>query len=269
MKKIFYSLLVSFALLAACKKGELVENTEYEKLEYADPKYSYIKILNVTPGSPVVNFYMDGAKFSAQQSTLGIENAGYTYNQVFPDLGYAVTSPGAHNITAKIIPSVPAAQDPGLEVFNQNITPAAGKYYTLFTTGMYSTASPATKKIPSYVMVEDSKPLLDTSKIFIRVANFYNGSANIDLVKDVATGPVIVSNVAYGTASGWAEIPALVPGTTNAVKLFLNVNGTTTPLISAGATVTFTKGRAYTFYTRGVLGNATYPLAATFYTTFY
>jgi hypothetical protein len=264
MKKILYFIVAGIGLLAACTKGELVENTVYEKLEYADPKYTYLKVLNLTPASPAVNFYMDGAKFSAQYSTLGIENAGYAYNGLFPDLGYAVTSPGSHTLTAKIIPT--ATADANLEVFKQTITPAAGKYYTIFTSGLYTTVD---KKIPTAFMLEDSKPALDTSKIFVRVANIYNGSSSVDLVKDLATGTKIVSNVAYGTASGWAEVPALLPGSTNAVKLYLNLTTTTTPLIAAGTTVTLTKGRAYTIYMRGILGNSTYPLSATFYTTFY
>jgi hypothetical protein len=264
MKKILYFIVAGIGLLAACTKGELVENTVYEKLEYADPKYTYLKVLNLTPASPAVNFYMDGSKFSAQYSTLGIENAGYAYNGLFPDLGYAVTSPGSHTLTAKIIPT--ATADANLEVFKQTITPAAGKYYTIFTSGLYTTVD---KKIPTAFMLEDSKPALDTSKIFVRVANIYNGSSSVDLVKDLATGTKIVSNVAYGTASGWAEVPALLPGSTNAVKLYLNLTTTTTPLIAAGTTVTLTKGRAYTIYMRGILGNATYPLSATFYTTFY
>lgn len=264
MKKILYLIVASIGLLAACSKGDLVENTEYEKVPAGDPKYAYLKILNVTPSSPTVNFYIDGAKFTSAQSTLGVENSGYTYNGIFPDLGYAITSPGNHSLTAKVIPT--ATADANLEVFNQAIAPEAGKYYTIFTTGTYSTT---TKKIPSSVMVEDKKPGLDTSKIYVRVANFYNGSTNLDLVKDVVTGTKIVSNVAYGAVSDWAEIPGLVGGTTNAVKVFLNTTTTTTPLIAAGTTLTLTKGRAYTLYTRGVLGNTTFPLTLTFYTTFY
>ena len=93
MKNILYFIVVGLGLLTACKKGTLVENTDYDKLEYADQKYNYLKILNVTPGCLAVNLYNDGAKFTSQYSTLGIENAGYAYNGIFPDLGYAVTTP--------------------------------------------------------------------------------------------------------------------------------------------------------------------------------
>ena len=96
-----------------------------KRLIPGDPKYSYIKILNVTPSSPTINYFLDGIKFSGSLSSLGVENAGYNYTtatSVYPDLGYAVTSPGAHVLTAKIIAT--AAADPGLEVFNTTINPA-------------------------------------------------------------------------------------------------------------------------------------------------
>lgn len=265
MKKILYFIAACTFLMTACEKeNEVVENTPYEKVTEGDTKYSYLKFLNVTPGSPVVNFYLDDVKFSANLSSSGVENSGYAYNGIFPDLGYAVTSPGTHKVTAKIVPS--ATADASLEVLNTTINPAPGKYYTVFSTGAYSATN---KSVGPLLMLEDVRPALDTSKIYVRVANFYNGSTNLDLVKDVATGTKIVSNVAYGTASNWAEIPALIGGTSNSIKLFLNTTTTTTPLISAGTTLTLTKGRAYTLYTRGIVGNTTFPLALSFYTTFY
>ncbi|MGM9476698.1 DUF4397 domain-containing protein [Pedobacter sp. GSP4] len=264
MKKILYFIAVGIGLFAACKKGDLVESTTYEKIAPADPKYSYLKILNLSPASPALTFYMDGAKFSSALSTLGTENAGYAYNGLFPDLGYAVTTPGSRVLTGKILST--ATADANLEVFNTTIAPEAGKYYTVYTTGQYNTT---TKKIPSSLMVEDNRPALDTTKIFVRMVNLSAGSPNLDLVKDVATGTKIISNVAYGTATAWTEIPSLGPGITPSIKVFINPTGTSTPLLAAGSTFALTKGRAYTIYVRGIIGNATYPFAATFYTTFY
>ncbi|MFW0714672.1 DUF4397 domain-containing protein [Pedobacter sp. N23S346] len=264
MKKILYFIAVCIGLLAACKKGDLVESTAYEKISPGDTKYAYLKILNLTPASPALTFYMDGNKFSSALSTLGTENAGYAYNGLFPDLGYATTSPGTHTLTAKIIPT--AAADANLEIFSTIINPQAGKYYTVFTTGQYSTT---TKKIPSSVMLEDVRPALDTTKVFLRVVNLYNGSPNLDITRDLATGTKMITNVAYGTASDWVEIPNIGPGVTPVVKTFINATGTTNTLIAAGVSLTFTKGRAYTLYMRGIVGNTTYPFSGTIYTTFY
>ncbi|MFF5383742.1 DUF4397 domain-containing protein [Pedobacter suwonensis] len=268
MKKILYLIAVSTLLCAACKKQALVENTVYEKIQPGDPKYSYIKILNVTPNSPTVNFFVDGTKFSAGLSSLGVENAGYNYataTSLFPDLGYATTTPGSHKLTAKIIAS--AKTDAGLEVFNTSINPQAGKYYTIFTTGQYNTT---TKQIPSSLVVEDIKPALDTSKVFVRVINLYDGSPNVDLIKgDVPTGPKIISNVAYGTSSGWAEVPNPGSGTAPSIKYLLYNTATGGAVIAGTFTLSLSKGRAYTLYLKGVVGNTAFPPTITSYTTFY
>jgi len=268
MKKILYFVAVATVLLSACKKQALVENTVYEKVAPGDPKYAYVKILNVTPSSPTVNFFIDGTKFSAGLSSLGVENAGYNYataTSLFPDLGYAITSPGSHKLTAKIIAS--ATADAGLEVFNSQITPQAGKYYTIFTTGQYNTTA---KQIPSSLVVEDIKPALDTSKVFLRVINVYNGGPNIDLIKgDLPTGPKIVSNVAYGTSSAWAEVPSPGSGVAPSVK-YLLYNTTSGGAVIAGTlTLSLSKGRAYTLYLKGVAGNSAFLPTVTAYTTFY
>ncbi|UKT63600.1 DUF4397 domain-containing protein [Pedobacter mucosus] len=268
MKKILYFFVVGMGLLTACKKGELVENTPYEKIAPADPKYSYIKILNLTPGSPVANYYIDGTKFSASLSSTGIENTGYSYNILFPDFGYAVTTPGTHKLTAKIVPA--AAADANLEILNTTINPVAGKYYSLFTTGQYTTTS---KTIPSVLTIEDIRPALDTAKIFVRFVNLANGSPNIDVVKgaDLATGTKIISNVAYGaSSSGWVEIPALGAGTAPIVPIWFVNSATGASIFPAVLSLTITKGRAYTIYSRGIVGTTGTTLPTyTFYTTFF
>lgn len=246
----------------ACEKGTLVETTEYEKVAPGDPKYSYLKILNLTPSSPVLNFLVDGKKFSANLSSSGVASTGYAYNGLFPDLGYAVVTPGTRSLTATIAPT--ATVDPNLEVFKQSINAAAGKYFTIFTTGVYSTA---TKNIPSALVLEDIKPALDTSKIFIRVVNLYNGSPNMDITR-ISTGVKLVSNLAYGTASPFTEIPN--PGAGAAPSnAFTVTNAATGAALVTTLTVSLTKGRAYTIYFRGILGNASFPLASGFLTSFY
>lgn len=262
MKKLIYILLGLASLFAACEKGTLVETTEYEKVAQGDPKYSYIKILNLTPSSPVLNFFIDGAKFSSNQSTTGLPSTGYAYNGLFPDLGYAVTTPGSKVLSANIIPT--ATADANLEVFKQTINAAAGKYYSVFTTGVYSTT---TKNIPSALVLEDVKPALDTSKIFVRFVNLYNGSPNLDIVR-ISTGVKLASNVAYGTASPFTEIPNPGSGVAPA-NAFRIDNATTGAVLIPTATLTYSKGRAYTLYFRGILGNTNFPLTATSYTTFY
>ncbi|TCC94019.1 DUF4397 domain-containing protein [Pedobacter frigiditerrae] len=265
MKKIIYLIFACVAILSACKKGKFVENTEYERLGVADPKYTYLKFLNVTPSSPTINFYIDGAKFTSGQSTSGVENAGYNYTtatSLYPDFGYAVTAPGSRKLTAKIIPSVTV--DPSLEVLNTTITPAAGKYYTIFTSGVYSTTN---KSVGPVLVVEDVRPALDTSKVFVRVINLYNGGPNVDLIRN-STGTKLVSNLPYGAASPFAEIGSPGVGVAPAVLYTLN-NAATNTALASNVSYSFTKGRAYTIFLKGILGNATFPLTLTNYTTFY
>ncbi|RZK58701.1 MAG: DUF4397 domain-containing protein [Pedobacter sp.] len=264
MKKLLYIILACSVSFAACEKGTLVETTEYEKVALGDPKYSYLKILNVTPGSPFINYYVDGAKFSSALSSSGVENSGYNYataTSLYPDFGYATTAPGARKLTAKTIPSLTI--DANLEVLNTTITPVAGKYYTLFTSGVYSATN---KSVGPILMIEDIRPALDTAKIFLRFVNMYSGSPNLDLVK-TSTMSKIATNVAYGAASKFAEIP--MPGNgiapVNALALYDSLTGVA---LTSSANFTFTKGRAYTIYIRGVLGNTTYPLTTGSYTTF-
>lgn len=262
MKKLTYILLAFAGFFAACEKGTLVETTEYEKVAPGDPKYSYIKILNLTPSSPVLNFFIDGAKFSANQSTTGLPSTGYAYNGLFPDLGYAVTTPGSKVLSANIIPT--ATADANLEVFKQTINAAAGKYYSVFTTGVYSTT---TKNIPSALVLEDIKPALDTSKIFVRIVNLYNGSPNLDVVR-ISNGVKLASNVAYGTASPFTEITN--PGSGVAPSNAFRVDNAATGVAIIPTTIyALSKGRAYTIYYRGILGNTSFPLTGGFYTTFY
>lgn len=261
MKKISYYFIASIVLLASCSKTDVVENTQSPKTpETTNNKNAYLKILNVTPSSPTVNFYIDGAKLTYAQPIVGFDYPSYSYNAVSFDFGYSIVSAGNRTLSAKIIAS--ATTDANLEVFSQTITPDAGKYYTIFTTGNYTS-----KKIPSSVIVEDKTSGIDPTKILIRVANFYNGSTKLDLFKESATGTKIVSDIAYGTISDWVDISALTSGTNNSIKVVFNSTTASTPLISTETTLTLSKGRAYTLYTSGVLGNTNFPLTTNLYTT--
>ena len=261
MKKIIYLIAVSIGLLTACKREEFVENTVYEKIAPADPKYSYFKVLNATAGSPIVNYYLDGVKSSGLYTTTGVES-GYAYNGLFPDLGYAVATPGTRSLGARLTSVALPATDRGLEVFTAPFNLASGKYYTIFTTGIYNTTS---KKIESSLILEDIRPSLDTSKIFIRFVNMYNGSPNLDLTQVVSnTSQKLATNVAFGKASDWAAIAS--PSLSSVYSITNNSGGT---VVASSLATTLTKGRSYTIYIRGVFGNATDPGTVSSYTTFY
>nr|MBC7613097.1 DUF4397 domain-containing protein [Pseudopedobacter sp.] len=258
MKKILFIFAIGIGIFTACKKGELVENTKYEKLEPGSTKFAYLKLLNASPGSPVVNFYINGTKFSSVYTSSGKENGGFGYNGLFPDLGYAYTTPKSQTLSAKILDN--ASINPGLEVFNNSIVPEGGKYYSIITNGLYNTT---TKQIPNYTVIEDVRPATDTTKVFVRLINMYSGGPSVDMI-DLTTGQTLAKAVPTGTASSWFIIPN--PGQSNKYAF---KNSTTSVAYSVSLIATLTKGRAYTVYTRGVAGNTTYPFDLGFYTTFY
>ncbi len=261
MKKITYIFLLFTAAFASCKKNELVETSTYTVVKAGDPANSYVRFINMTPGSPISNYFLNGVKISGGPSTTGIE-AGFTYASAFPMGGgqYVPARVGANSLEAKIIG--PALVDPGLSVFNTTVNTAAGKYYSLITSGVYNTVD---KKIPSSILIEEVKPSLDTSKIFVRLINLFNGGvANIDMVQQT-TGQVIIPNVAFGAASEFTVIP--LPGQSNIYR-FLNT-GTTTPASANTLTAQLIKGQAYTIILRGVNGSITTPFGISFYSSFY
>lgn len=240
-----------------------MENTVYEKLQPADPKYSYFKVLNLSAGSPAVNYFLEGTKASGLYSTTGVES-GYGYNGLFPDLGYAVTTPGTHTLSARLTSAALPVADRGLEVFTGSFDLPAGKYFTIVPGGLYNTT---TKKIESSLVLEDVRPALDTTKIYVRFANLYSGSPNLDVTQTLAgVSQKIASNIGFGKASEFVVISN--PGKANLYNLTNSSTGAVV-LTTATTGITLIKGRAYTLYIRGVLGNATYPPLFTFFTTFY
>lgn len=258
MKKIIYILAISIGFFSACKKGLLVENTVYEKLEPGDTKYAFLKLLNASPGAPVVNFYINGTKFSSAYTSLGVENGGFGLNGLFPNLGYANTSPGAQTLTASTLAN--ATVDPGLQVYSNTITPEGGKYYSVFATGNYDAVG---KKIPSTIILNDVRPATDTTKVFIRFVNLYNGGPSLDMIQTV-DNKKIASNVAFGKTSDWIVIPN--GGQSNKYSFS---DSTTGIALTGLLTATLTKGRAYTIYSFGTAGSTAFPFKADFYTTFY
>ncbi|WP_231490620.1 DUF4397 domain-containing protein [Pedobacter sp. Leaf170] len=259
MKKILYILVVLTTSFLACKKGTLVESTPYTKINAGDPAYSYLRFINVAPGSPVVNYYLGDVRSSGNYNALTGET-GFGYVSIFPISSgqYLPIAPGTNKVDAKIVAT--ATVDKGLNVFNSTINTEGGKYYTMFLNGSYG----ADKKIPSSLLLEEVKPKLDTSKVLIRLVNLYSGATgNMDVLQN-ATGQSLISNIAFNNASGFVEIP--LPGQSNVYQI--RVAGTTTPLTINFAPV-LSKGQAYTFVTSGIAGSTTFPFRINSYTSFY
>ena len=248
-------------MFTACKKGDLVESTPYNKINAGDPTYSYLRFINITPGSPNINFYLNSTRVTGAYNALSGET-GFGYLTFFPNLGgqYVPITPGKNTIDAKIVSS--ATTDANLNVFNTPIETVGGKYYSLLTTGAYTTD----KKISNSVLLEEVKPLLDTTKILVRLVNLFNGgTANLDMVQK-STGQVLISNVAQNMVSPYVAIP--LPGQAN-VYVFNYTGTTTAPIATYSVTATLTKGQAYTFFVRGINGSTAFPFGTNYTTSFY
>jgi len=259
MKRLIYLFTLAAIVFGACEKGTLVENTEYTIIKAGDPSYSFLRFINFTTGSPEINFSLNGERVSGGASTSG-KQVGYLYLGVFPGTGgtYIPAKVGANTIAANIVSS--ATVDPGVEVYNNSINTEGGKYYSYFTTGTYNSTN---KKIGSSFVLEEVKPVLDTTKVFVKLVHLGTGAPNVDFVLQ-STGKKIISNVANGAGSNFTEVP--LPGQ-NAVYLVSNAE-TGATIVQLAATA-LTKGRAYTFILRGVAGSTATPLGVSYYTSFY
>lgn len=263
MKRIFYTMLVFAIGITACEKPEIVSDSAYESIKPGDPAYSFVKIINASPRSPLVNFYFDSQKFTAGLSSSGAETSGLAYGGAYPSSGYAVASPKTYTLSGRIAGA--ATVDPGLEVLNQSFTAGGGKYYTIFTDGAYDLS---TKKISAIKILEDKIPALDTSKVLIRFVNMLTGGPGIDLVKDRLDGAKLAVNVQYSQSTDWIELPDPGPGTAPSFNFFFYNAATGQPINNVAIAVTLSKGRAYTLFVRGVAGDTAFPLTLAGFVSF-
>lgn len=248
MKRLLYIFALGIGLFSACKKGTLVESTVYEKIEPGSTKYAYLKFLNVSPGSPLINFYVNGSKFSGAYTSLGTENNGLGYKSYFPGSGFATTTPGTQTLSASTLASDKVF--PGLQIFSNPISPEAGKYYSIVLAGVYDSTA---RKIPNFIVLSEARPALDTTKIYVRLVNLFNGSPNIDMTQ-ASNGQKIITNAAFAKVTDWVSIPNA--GQLNTYTFSDSATGLVFPKQTIPA---LTKGRAYTFYAAGVNTGKTYP----------
>lgn len=201
---------------------------------------SSIKAMHLSPNAPALNILVDSTKTVGVLATNSIES-GLVFGNISPSLsgGYAFVTSGAHTISAK----VPASSTtlPGQTITSKQFTFEPGKFYSVAIVDSLSRLDA--------VIVEDNLDIPDTSKSYFRIANFMlNGTADVDITSSTITGYSFQRNgLAYKSVSNFDTLSA---GT---YKILLRANGSATRLdsITAFAPV---KGRKYTLYTRGVVG---------------
>ena len=241
--------LLGISMLAACSKDG-VQNIS------APTDGAYIKFYNFGVNSPSVNFFANDAKVTAFSSTsctppssppnpacttTGVESTtGTAYGAVGNGGLYSNLAPGQYTFAGKIS----AATDNGLAVAKLQSTLAAGKYYSLYTSGFYD---PAAKTMEAFI-VEDPIPAdIDFTKSYVRFVNASSNSSPITVyAKNPGTGDSLVvgSSIAYKNASAFVPVPGAV------YDLTARASGSNTAL-SVATAVSFSAARVYTVSLRG------------------
>lgn len=199
-----------------------------------------IKAMHLSPNAPAFNILIDSTKAVGVLSTTSIES-GLVFGNIFPSLsgGYAFIPGGAHTISAKVPTS--STTLPGQTITSKQFTFEQGKFYSVAIIDSLSRLDA--------VIVEDNLNIPDTSKSYFRIANFMlNGTADVEFTSSTMLGYNFQKNgLAYKSVSNFDTLSA---GT---YKIMLRANGSATRLDSITAFAP-AKGRKYTLYTRGVVG---------------
>jgi hypothetical protein len=227
--------LVTAAALSAC---------DYEKNQVQDiagpAPSARIKFFNFGVGTPGVNFYANDRKMTAISSATGAESTTGVAQGLAASGGfYNGIEPGTYAVTGKIA----ATTDKDLAISNVSATIAAGKAYSYYISGIYST----TAKTADAFIVEDAIPAQDYAVAYVRFVNAISNSQPMTLsIKNAETAAVtaIGSAVAYKSGGAFVAVP---PGV---YDLSTRVTGASTDAITRTA-VTFTDGRIYTIASRG------------------
>jgi hypothetical protein len=226
--------LLFASLLAACGTKEV------QSLTGTDPQ-GRVRFFNFGVNAPSVNFYADGTKMTAIQSTTGTEStAGIAYGGVGANGAYSTIDPGPHALTGKIA----AATDKDLAISSVNTTIEDGKYYSFYMSGIYNTT---TKNVEGFVVEDNFAIPTDTTLAMIRFVHAISNANPMTLYAkstvtavETAVGP----EVAYKGAGAFVTLPAGV------YDLSTRYTGSSTNVLTRPA-VSFVARKVYTITARG------------------
>ena len=196
----------------------------------------------MSPDAPAFNLMVDSLRAVTvlSNSTTGLES-GLVFGNLFPSLagGYALVPGGNHTITAKV--PTTSTTTPGQTILTKSADLATGKFYTIAIVDSLS-------KLDA-VIVEDDRNVTDTSKSYFRIANFLvRGTVDVEFIGTSGGYNFMKNGIAFKTVT---KFDTLRPSPAS-YKVLLRTTGSTTRLDSV--TLTPLKGRKYTLYTRGVVG---------------
>jgi len=210
-----------------------------------------VKFVNVSVGSPGVNFFAGTSKVTAISSTScqppndttstcrtnGVES---TTGTGFAALGngglYNSVTPGTVTLAGKIA----AATDNGLDIGDVSAQLVDGKFYSFYLSGVYNTT---TKKADAFV-IEDPVPPAPDTLTYVRLVNAIAGSQPMALtIQNTTTNATSVPNtgVAYKAAGAFTAVPAGV----------YNLTGNSTGAVPVASNISLVAGHVYTVVARG------------------
>ena len=226
--------LLLASLLAACGTKEV------QSLTGTDPQ-GQVRFFNFGVNAPSVNFYADGTKMTAIQSTTGTEStAGIAYGVVGANGAYSTIDPGPHALTGKIA----AATDKDLAISSVNTTIEDGKYYSFYMSGIYNTT---TKNVEGFIVEDNFAIPTDTTLATVRFVHAISNANPMTLyAKSTVTAveTAVGAEVVYKGAGAFVTLPA------GAYDLSTRYTGSSTNVLTRPA-VSFVARKVYTITARG------------------
>jgi hypothetical protein len=229
-----FAALLGAALLSACGPEGVQEIV-------STPPGASVKFFNFGVNAPGVNYYANDIKLTAISSTSGAEStSGTTYGAAGNAGLYSGVAPGAYTFTGRIA----AATDKDVAITSVASTLADGKYYSMYTSGFYNSA---TKQVESFLVADDFPATIDYTVAYVRFVNAISNSSPMTLyAKNTATGV----EVAIGAAVAYKQAGAFVAIPIGPYDLSTRVSGSSANAIVRTA-VGFSPGRTYTIASRG------------------
>lgn len=225
----------------ACKK----ENTIPERFTPVPASNTSVKFLNLSPGSPSVNFYVNGAKATAFAPTSAGAVTGMAYNGSYPSTsGYATLPSGALKMEAIVIPSSSVGAGTTLNTFTREFN--SGKFYTVVLVDTFTSVAP--------IVIEDDPSVPDPGKAYFRIANFSAGSPYKVEVMKTSTGYSYSKTFASVAAKSVVAYDTLGSGSGQVYKVYLR-NAATDEKLDSIVNFAPLQSKKYTVYIRG--GKAT------------
>jgi hypothetical protein len=229
-------------MLAACSKDAV-------QIISAPVSGANVKFFNFSMGAPGVNFFANDAQITALRSDSGATTkSGTIYGQVAAGGLYSAVPAGQISLTGRI----GTVTDAGVAIATVAAPLVDGKYYSLFLSGTYNTATKSTEAF----IIEDPMPAFDYANANVRFVNTIANAPNpmVLWAKSTTAG----DSVAIGGTAGVAYkgVTAFVPIRGDAYDLVVRYPGSNTA-VSTLAAQALIAGRVYTISSRGDITVAT------------